>query len=158
MAQILSYHQVGIQFAKQLAIHAIQALGAGHELADQRVYFSRRKPMGNSRFNEHAALTRLKRKIALVAYAHNLVVEPKGKEYLGSRRQQGNDAHRTNLITLRNFLFVQEIFAPHLLERLEFPGPAGGDLLNANALLQLPHGLGTPKQQHKFCCVEVFWV
>ena len=74
MAQILRDDQVRGQCLQHLGIHRVQTFAAVHILADQPVNFSGRSTVWQARMNYYALRLCLRRKVALMANAHDFAL------------------------------------------------------------------------------------
>ena len=62
------------------------------------------------------------------------------------------------LTLCRTFYLYRKYFRRNCSNACRSLCPTGNDLLRADSLLQLPHGLGIPQQQQKFCRIEMLGI
>src|SRR5579862_3450882 len=99
VAQVLGDDEVGLDLLQQLKINAVEAFAAGqkfpHLAIDGRGAFGVRE----ARFDEHRPGSCLGGKIALVAYAGDLIAQPECEQNFRGRWKQGTNLHVRKCIT-----------------------------------------------------------
>src|SRR5260370_4287275 len=93
MAQILSDNQVGSQRLQYLGINGIQTFATVNVLAHQPVDLRWRGIVRHSRMNHYRLCARARRKVTLMADAHDFAVEAQREQNLRSRREQRHNPH-----------------------------------------------------------------
>src|SRR5215469_3513396 len=91
-----------MKFLELLDIHGIQTFAAGHIFAHQPINLDRRSTLGQARVNHYGFAAGLRRKIAFMADANDLTVQPQREHNLRRRRQQRYDAHNVPYLTPAN--------------------------------------------------------
>ena len=97
MTQILRDDQVGSEFFQRLRVDGVKAFASGNIFPYQTIDLQRRCILGNARLNDDALVASLRREIAFMADANNLLVEAQRKQNLRGRWQQRNDSHGQNV-------------------------------------------------------------